>query len=33
VILTTNIFSGGTDTFIDPSGGANPQQFYMISVP
>jgi hypothetical protein len=31
--LTTNIFSGGLDTFTDPSGGTNPQQFYMISVP
>jgi hypothetical protein len=31
--LTTNIFSGGLDNFTDSSGGANRQQFYMISVP
>lgn len=32
-LLTTGIFSGGTDTYTDPSGGTNPQQFYIISVP
>ena len=31
--LTTGTFSGGTDTFTDPNGGTNPQQFYIITVP
>jgi hypothetical protein len=31
--LTTGTFSGGTDTYTDPNGGTNPQQFYIISVP
>jgi hypothetical protein len=31
--LTTGTFSGGTDTYTDPSGGTNPHQFYIISVP
>jgi hypothetical protein len=32
-LLTTGTFSGGTDTYTDPSGGTNPQQFYIISMP
>jgi hypothetical protein len=31
--LTSGTFSGGTDTFTDASGGTNPQQFYIISLP
>jgi hypothetical protein len=31
--LTTGTFSGGLDSFTDPSGGSSPQQFYLISVP
>jgi len=31
--LTTNVFSGGPDLYIDPNGGTNPQQFYIITVP
>ncbi len=32
-LLTTGTFSGGTDSFTDPNGGTNPNQFYIISVP
>jgi hypothetical protein len=32
-LLGTGTFSGGTDTFTDPNGGASPQQFYIITVP
>ena len=32
-MLTTGTFSGGSDTYTDPNGGTNPQQFYIISVP
>ena len=32
-VLTTGSFSGGTDGYIDPNGGANPQQFYKITSP
>jgi len=31
--LTTGTFSGGVDTYTDTSGGTNPQQFYIITVP
>jgi hypothetical protein len=31
--LTGGTFSGGTDTYTDPNGGTNPQQFYIISMP
>jgi hypothetical protein len=31
--LTSGTFTGGTDTYTDSSAGANPQQFYIISVP
>jgi hypothetical protein len=31
--LTSGTFSGGIDTYTDPSGGTNPQQFYIISMP
>jgi hypothetical protein len=32
-VLATGTFSGGTDSYTDTSGGTNPQQFYIISVP
>jgi hypothetical protein len=31
--LATGAFSGGTDTYMDPNGGTNPHQFYIITVP
>ena len=31
--LTTGTFSGGVDSFTDPNGGVNPQQFYKITSP
>jgi hypothetical protein len=31
--LTTGTFSGGADTYTDPNGGADLQQYYIISVP
>ena len=32
-VLATGTFSGGTDSYTDTSGGTNPEQFYIISVP
>ena len=31
--LATGTFSGGADSIVDPSGGSNPQQFYVITSP
>jgi hypothetical protein len=31
--LTSGTFSGGTDTYTDPNGGTDAQQFYIITVP
>jgi hypothetical protein len=31
--ISTGTFSGGADSFTDATGGTNPQQFYVISVP
>jgi hypothetical protein len=33
VPMTTGTFSGGTDNYLDVNGGANPQLFYIITVP
>ncbi|HTB84759.1 MAG TPA: immunoglobulin domain-containing protein [Candidatus Sulfotelmatobacter sp.] len=32
-LLTSGNLSGGNDTYIDPNGGGNPQQFYIITSP
>jgi hypothetical protein len=31
--LATGTFSGGTNTYTDPNGGNNPQQYYVITMP
>jgi hypothetical protein len=32
-LTTGSTFTGGTDTYTDPSGGTKPRQFYIITVP
>lgn len=32
-LTTGQTFSGGTDSYTDPNGGSNPQQFYIITSP